>query len=112
MNFFDILKEITVKIPGYSMQYFAMKVQNCLSKLNRREGRIFGCIVWRLCSMVDMVGNFREPPIMWSIPFTLLLITLLLAAADMLFPFLPLEVGPHSWMWAASTLISAVIASL
>lgn len=70
------------------------------------------CIVWRLRSMVDMVKNLREPPIMWSIPFTLLLITLLLAAADTLFPFIPLEVGRHSWMWAASTLISAIIASL
>lgn len=70
------------------------------------------CVVWRLRSMVDMVKNFRETPIIWSIPFTLLLITLLLAAADTLFPFLPLEVGRHSWMWAASTLISAIIASL
>jgi RNA polymerase subunit RPABC4/transcription elongation factor Spt4 len=62
--------------------------------------------------MVTLVRDVSEPPLMWSIPFTILLITLILAAADTLFPFIPINVGAETWMWAASTLITSIVASL
>jgi hypothetical protein len=54
--------------------------------------------------MVATVRDVNEPPILWSIPFTLLLITVILAAADYLLPFIPLQVGREKWMWFASTM--------
>lgn len=62
--------------------------------------------------MVMMFKDLEEPPILWSIPFTLLLVTLFVAAADMLLPFIRLDVGLQAWMWAASTLITTIAASL
>lgn len=56
--------------------------------------------------------NVRESPTLWSIPFTILMIILIIAAADMLFPFLPLNISQRTWMWAVSTLVTTIIASL
>ena len=53
-----------------------------------------------------------DPPILWSIPFTLLLITLMLAAADTLLPFVPLNQSPQTWTWLASTLVATIVTSL
>ena len=62
--------------------------------------------------MEGRVRNVRGSPSLWSIPFAILMIILAIAAADTLFPFLPLEISPRTWMWAVSTLITTVIASL
>lgn len=56
--------------------------------------------------------NIREPPVLWSIPLTLLLIVLIIVAAEVLFPFMPLSIGHQTWMWVVSTLIATIIASL
>ncbi|KON29204.1 hypothetical protein AC482_07155 [miscellaneous Crenarchaeota group-15 archaeon DG-45] len=56
--------------------------------------------------------NIREGPTLWAIPFTILMIILIVAAADTLFPFLPLNIGQRAWMWAVSTLVTTIIASL
>lgn len=58
------------------------------------------------------VRDFHEPLSLWSIPFTLLLIMLVLAAADILFQFIPLEISHGTWMWAFSTVITTIFASL
>ncbi len=63
-------------------------------------------------NMEFIVRGFREPVSLWSIPFTLLLIMLILAAADILFPFIPLEISHATWMWAFSTVITTICASL
>jgi hypothetical protein len=57
-------------------------------------------------------SDLKEPLSLWSIPFTLLLIMLILAAADVLFPFIPLEISHGTWMWAFSTMITTICASL
>jgi RNA polymerase subunit RPABC4/transcription elongation factor Spt4 len=57
-------------------------------------------------------SDLKEPLSLWSIPFTLLLIMLILAAADVLFSFIPLEISHGTWMWAFSTVITTVCASL
>jgi len=62
--------------------------------------------------MVSFTRNVRDPPILWSIPFSLLVATIVLAALDKLFPVIPLNVGPGTWMWAVSTLITTIMASL
>lgn len=59
-----------------------------------------------------MVRSVKEPPMLWAIPFTLLLITLILAAADMFIPFIPINIGLGTWMWAVSTQIATIAASL
>jgi len=56
--------------------------------------------------------DVRDVPTLWSIPCTILMIILLLAAADTLFPFIPLNIGQRSWMWAISTLVTTIIAGL
>ncbi len=58
------------------------------------------------------VRDFHEPLSLWSIPFTLLLIMLILAAADVLFQFIPLDISHGTWMWAFSTVITTICASL
>jgi len=62
--------------------------------------------------MEGRARNVRESPTLWAIPFTILMIILIIAAADMLFPFLPLTIGQRTWMWAVSTLVTTIIASL
>jgi len=62
--------------------------------------------------MVSFTRNVSDPPILWSIPFSLLIATVVLAALDKLFPVIPLNVGPGTWMWAVSTLITTIMASL
>jgi hypothetical protein len=62
--------------------------------------------------MVSFTRNVSDPPILWSIPFSLLVATIVLAALDKLFPVIPLNVGPGTWMWAVSTLITTIMASL
>jgi hypothetical protein len=62
--------------------------------------------------MAKMVKNASEPPILWSIPFTLFVITLILAAVDTLIPFVPITISPQTWMWAISTLITSITATL
>ncbi|UCH57844.1 MAG: zinc ribbon domain-containing protein [Candidatus Bathyarchaeota archaeon] len=54
----------------------------------------------------------RNLPTLWSFPFTILLIMLIVAAADVLFNLIPLEISHDAWMWAFSTLITTIIASL
>ncbi len=62
---------------------------------------------------MDMnIPDFSDPPILWSIPFTLLLITVIVAVADFLMPFITLNVEGRTWMWLASTLTTAVVSSL
>ncbi len=56
--------------------------------------------------------RFSDPPILWSIPFTILLITIILAAADTFLPFIPLNQSPQTWTWLASTMVTAIMASL
>jgi hypothetical protein len=56
--------------------------------------------------------RFSDPPILWSIPFTILLITIILAVADTFLPFIPLNQSPPTWTWLASTMVTAIIASL
>lgn len=62
--------------------------------------------------MAAMVRTVNEPPMLWAIPFTLLLITLILAAADTFISFVPLDIGLGTWAWAISTLITTIVASL
>lgn len=47
----------------------------------------------------------------WSFPFTVLVLVLVVAAADVLFAFIPFEVGSGGWLWAISITCTAVIAS-
>ena len=62
--------------------------------------------------MASFTRKFNDPPILWSIPFSLLVTTIALAALDKFFPIIPLNVGPGTWMWAISTLITTILASL
>lgn len=62
--------------------------------------------------MDGRLRNVRESPTLWSIPFAILMVILIVAAADMLFPFLPLNISQQTWMWAISTLITTIISSL
>jgi RNA polymerase subunit RPABC4/transcription elongation factor Spt4 len=62
--------------------------------------------------MVTMVKSARDPPLLWSIPFTLLLVTVIVAVADTFLPFVSLNVASSTWIWIASTLITAIVASL
>lgn len=62
--------------------------------------------------MDGKVRNVRESPTLWSIPFIILMIILIIAATDMLFPFIPLNISQQTWMWAVSTLITTIISSL
>lgn len=58
------------------------------------------------------MGDFQEPFSLWSIPFTLLLIMLILAAADVLFKFIPFRISNETWLWVFSTIITTICASL
>jgi len=62
--------------------------------------------------MEGRARNVRESPTLWAIPFTILMIILIIAAADMLFPFLSLNISQRMWIWAVSTLVTTIIASL
>jgi RNA polymerase subunit RPABC4/transcription elongation factor Spt4 len=64
--------------------------------------------------MLNMVAVTRldlESTGIWSFPFTVLLLLLVVAAADVLFSFIPFEIGSGGWLWAISTTVTAVIAS-
>lgn len=62
--------------------------------------------------MEHNIGDGKEPLALWSIPFTLLLIMLILAAADVLFQFIPLNISHGLWRWAFTTVITSICASL
>ena len=62
--------------------------------------------------MEGRLRNIRKSPSLWLIPFTVLMIILILAAADMLLPFLPLNISQQTWMWVVSTLVTTIISSL
>jgi hypothetical protein len=62
--------------------------------------------------MEERLKNVHESPTLWSIPFAILMVILIVAAADMVFPFLPLNISLRTWMWAVSTLITTIISSL
>jgi RNA polymerase subunit RPABC4/transcription elongation factor Spt4 len=47
----------------------------------------------------------------WSFPFTFLVLLLIVAAADVLFSFIPFSVGSNGWLWAISTTVTAIVAS-
>ena len=47
----------------------------------------------------------------WSFPFTFLVLLLVVAAADVLFSFIPFYIGSDGWLWAISTTATAIIAS-
>jgi RNA polymerase subunit RPABC4/transcription elongation factor Spt4 len=53
-----------------------------------------------------------KPPFLWSIPFVLLFILLIVASADILIPFMDLRLGNRAWMLIVSMLISAVVSSM
>jgi RNA polymerase subunit RPABC4/transcription elongation factor Spt4 len=64
--------------------------------------------------MLNMVAVTRfdlESTGVWSFPFTFLVLLLIVAAADVLFSFIPFEIGSGGWLWAISTTATAVIAS-
>ncbi len=63
-----------------------------------------------LC-MVTVTRFDLESTGVWSIPFTFLVLLLIVAAADVLFSFIPFEIGSGGWLWAISTTATAVIAS-
>jgi len=70
-------------------------------------------LMWGVVTRLeDSLRNVRESPTLWSIPFAILMVILIIAAADMLFPFLPLNISSQTWMWAVSTLITTIISSL
>jgi len=56
--------------------------------------------------------KISEPPILWSIPFTLLLLTTLAALMDWLVPFITLNVGHETWVWIAATLVTSMVTSV
>ena len=67
-----------------------------------------------LLDMLYMVTVTRfdlESTGVWSFPFTFLVLLLVVAAADVLFSFIPFEIGSGGWLWAISTAVTAVIAS-
>ena len=67
-----------------------------------------------LLDMLNMVAVTRfdlESTGVWSFPFTFLVLLLIVAAADVLFSFIPFEIGSGGWLWAISTTVTAVIAS-
>jgi RNA polymerase subunit RPABC4/transcription elongation factor Spt4 len=47
----------------------------------------------------------------WSFPFTFLVLLLIVAAADVLFSFIPFSVGSNGWLWAISTTVTAIVSS-
>jgi len=77
--------------------------------ITRREAVVGVGVVTRL---EGKLRNVRESPTLWSIPFAILMVILIIAAADMLFPFLPLNISNQTWMWAVSTLMTTIISSL
>ena len=67
-----------------------------------------------LRGMLNMVAVTRfdlESTGIWSFPFTVLVLLLVVAAADVLFSFIPFEIGSGGWLWAISITVTAVIAS-
>ena len=56
--------------------------------------------------------KLSEPPILWSIPFTLLLLTTLAALVDWLVPFISLNVERGTWVWIAATLVTSMVTSV
>jgi RNA polymerase subunit RPABC4/transcription elongation factor Spt4 len=64
--------------------------------------------------MLNMVAVTRldlESTGIWSFPFTALVLLLVVAAADVLFSFIPFEIGSGGWLWAISITVTAIIAS-
>jgi len=67
-----------------------------------------------LPDMLNMVAVPRfdlESTGVWSFPFTVLVLLLVVAAADVLFAFIPFEIGSGGWLWAISITVTSVIAS-
>ena len=64
-----------------------------------------------LLRMVAVTRFDLESTGVWSFPFTFLVLLLVVAAADVLFSFIPFEIGSGGWLWAISTTATAVIAS-
>jgi hypothetical protein len=56
--------------------------------------------------------KISEPPILWSIPFTLLLLTTFTALLDWLVPFISFNVEYGTWVWLAATLVTTIVTSI
>ncbi len=52
-----------------------------------------------------------EAPIMWVVPFSFLVLVIVVAATDRAFPFLPWQVSDRTWIWAASGIVGASVAA-
>ena len=88
-----------------------MKRNFYLVKCNR-ERRDYYCASGEILN-IKLVKRIREEsPSVWSLPFTILLIVLIIAATDVLFPFLPIRIGQIGWMWILSTLVTSIVSSL
>jgi RNA polymerase subunit RPABC4/transcription elongation factor Spt4 len=64
-----------------------------------------------MLNMVTVTRFDLESTGVWSFPFTVLVLILVVAAADVLFSFIPFEIGSGGWLWAISITVTAVIAS-
>ena len=94
---------------------------NCIFKLSYKNERVTVTAV-EAPRVVSQAGDFMqtglggrsasEQPTVWSIPFTLLIVTIVVATADMLLPFIPLNQSLGTWMWIISTLITTIMTSL
>jgi len=57
-------------------------------------------------------SRIRETPILWAIPFTLLIVTILTALVDWIIPFFNLNVELSTWLLIIATMVSAIITSV
>jgi RNA polymerase subunit RPABC4/transcription elongation factor Spt4 len=64
-----------------------------------------------MLNMVTVTRFDLESTGVWSFPFTVLVLLLVVAATDVLFSFIPFQIGSGGWLWAISVTVTAVIAS-
>ena len=57
-------------------------------------------------------SRIRETPILWAIPFTLLIVTILTALVDWIIPLFNLNVELSTWLLIIATMVSAIITSV
>jgi len=62
--------------------------------------------------MLLKLPRIRETPILWAIPFTLLIVTVVTALLDWIIPFINLNVESSTWLWLTATMVSTIITSV
>ena len=62
--------------------------------------------------MLLKLPRIRETPILWAIPFTMLIVTVVAALLDWIIPFINLNVASSTWLWVTATMVTTIITSV